>query len=63
MFCPEIGVVTPGPGEAVTARLRIAPLPQVLLAETLMFPLLVPATVVIEFVVELPDQPEGNVQL
>jgi hypothetical protein len=39
------------------------PLPQALLAVTLIVPLVDPTVVVIEFVVDAPIQPEGKVQV
>ena len=59
-------VITPGvegsvPGD--TAKERAVLLPQPLLAFTVIFPAVVPADTAIEFVVELPPQPEGTVQV
>ena len=47
----------------VTANVCVADVPQLLLAVTVMFPLAPLAVVVIEFVVEVPVQPPGNVHV
>ena len=47
----------------VTVNVCAALLPHELLAVTVIFPLVELAVVLIELVVELPDQPEGNVQV
>jgi hypothetical protein len=49
--------------EEVTARLRTVEEPQALFAVTVIFPLVAPAVGLIEFVVELPVQPPGNVHV
>jgi hypothetical protein len=47
----------------VTASDLVGPAPQALFARTVMLPPEVPAVVEMEVPVELPDQPEGNVQV
>jgi hypothetical protein len=47
----------------VAARVLAVPDPQPLLAITEIFPLLAPTVAVMEFVVEVPLQPEGRVQV
>jgi hypothetical protein len=47
----------------VTASVLVGPAPQALFALTVMFPPAVPAVVEIEVVVEVPDHPEGSVQV
>ena len=47
----------------VTANVCAADEPQALFAVTEMFPLIELAVVVILFVVEVPDQPPGNIQV
>ena len=67
---PEHIVVLPvmAPGcvmlpDIVTASVRDADAPQVLLAVTEMFPLVALATAVMELVVEVPVHPPGSVQV
>jgi len=58
----EPGVAGPvPPGE--TARLTIGEDPQELFAFTLMFPAIIPAVTLMEFVVEFPVHPEGKAQV
>ena len=52
-----------GTVEDVTARLVTGEEPQVLLALTVMLPLLVPVVTLMLFVVEVPVQPLGKVQV
>jgi hypothetical protein len=47
----------------VTASVLVGPAPQVLFALTVILPPAVPAVAVIEVVVDVPDQPEGKVQV
>ena len=59
-------LMTPGcAGKAVTviANVLTTLLPQALFAVTVMLPLVAPAVVVMEVVVEEPVQPPGNVQV
>ena len=61
-----VPVIVPGcrgNGETVTLKVRAVLLPQELLAVTEIVPLKAPTEYVIEFEVELPDQPEGNDQM
>ena len=56
--------VTTGNGFTVTVVVdEAAEVPQALVAVTEIFPLVALAVVIIEFVVEVPVQPPGNVQL
>ena len=59
-------VIIPGcAGTAVTVTVvdRAAPVPQVLLAVTVIVPPVEPAVAVMVFVVEVPDQPDGRDQV
>lgn len=59
-------LIAPGVGGAVlivTAMVCAVLLPQVLLAVTVTFPLVVPVVVFSEFVAELPVQPAGVVHV
>lgn len=60
---PVIDTGVAGVDELVTANVLAVLLPQLLLAVTAIFPLLVPAVTVIVFVVEVPDHPVGNTQV
>lgn len=53
----------PGAELTVTAKVWAADVPQVLLAVTVMLPLVVLELAVMVFVVELPVQPTGSVQV
>ena len=56
-------VIAPGCGgtdETDTVVVLAAPVPQVLLAATEIVPPVEPTVAVMVFVVELPDQPDGN---
>jgi len=62
----ELPVMVPGVGGMlfmVTPKVLAEEEPQELFAITEIFPLVVPAIVVIELVVELPVQPEGKAQV
>ena len=48
---------------AVIARLREVPVPQAFTPATLMLPLLLPVVALMEFIADVPDQPEGSDQL
>lgn len=60
---PEMAPVMSGKLLMVTFKVLAPEDPQVLLALTLILPPIVPAVAVIEFIVELPVHPDGNVQL
>ena len=66
---PWQGVVLPaivpgcaGNGETATASVRAMPVPQALLAVTVIVPPVAPTVATMVFVVELPDQPAGKNQ-
>ena len=62
----ELPVIVPGcdgTGVTVTASVRGVEPPQELFAVTEIFPLVALAVALMEVVVELPDQPEGNTQV
>jgi hypothetical protein len=52
-----------GAAEMVTARVEAVELPHALFAVTVTLPPVAPAVVVMLFVVLVPDQPLGNVQV
>ena len=59
-------LIAPGAAGTVftdTVRVWAVEEPQLLFAVTVIFPLVEPATAVMEFVVELPVQPEGKDQV
>ncbi len=60
---PEIEPGAVAAPEIVTANVRAVDVPQAFCAVTLIVPPVVPVVAVILFVVEVPDQPEGSVQL
>lgn len=60
---PEILPGVAGTGVTVTANACAVELPHELFAVTVMFPLLAPAVVFMELVVDVPLQPPGNVQV
>jgi hypothetical protein len=60
---PEIVAGVAGVEFTVTVNVCADEVPQEFVAVTVMFPLVAFAVVVIEFVVELPLQPEGVVQV
>jgi hypothetical protein len=60
---PEIVPGVAGTGLTVTPSVCTTELPQVLFAVTVIFPLVELAVVLIEFVVDTPLHPPGNVQV
>ena len=60
---PDIELGVAGMLFTVIGKVVATLLPHALLAVTVMFPLVALAVAVIEFVVEVPLQPEGNVQV
>ena len=60
---PEIAPGVAGAGTMVAVNVCDIPVPHALFATTMMFPPVLPAVAVILLVVDVPVQPEGNVQV
>jgi hypothetical protein len=60
---PVINPGVPGIEFTLTRKIEGVDEPQVLFAVTVILPPVIPATAVIELVVDVPDQPPGNVQV